>query len=1120
MKKSKKKYIVLGSVFAICGIILAQTVIFAYVHASNTYKAEDIKVEVDKDLVIPDINVNSDVNFSVNLKLLAPEILKTGASGDTIVFNGKNYHVDRVGLGLVIKGQESKYCGAVTNGLAECNFPYVANVPPGTLSYFSKISIPANVVLREIEKRTMGLYDPVSAYETRQLSLVPFLEFTEQGKLAFFAATANVNISPLQQIDVNGKVLADASQSDSESAFFKFLNLLISTVTFLIQGIIFIFFAVLIAPFIVVLLNIRTYTDNFANVIYFAWEIIRNLTNIFFILVLVAVGLGTLFRISGWQAKDVLVKLIVGAILVNFSLVIAQSVLGIADTVQNQFLPNSYNSVAQLGWKLMVDGTKDTLFNSFPGDSALKTGQFVTTIRLIIMLILAIFSFFMFVAIFIFLVIRIVALWLLLMTSPLPWAAMVLPATKKWAGKWWGNFFKYAFQTPIIAFMLNLTAVISVKQGNVIQKVASSGQVGSLSQDFMWAIGSNLVLVAFMFMSLKVASSFGTWGSAAVMKGVQAGTMGAAGLAGLGLLGAAKGTAKTATLQTGNLLEKAGWTDKGGGARNVAQKAVSFAGGVTSPQLYKDMAKSFKEGRKEKADARMANFYGDHGKMHPDYVRKEVLSAGGASTMWNKMKLGYRRAADAGKPGGFEAQRELDSQKVSTLMTNEQIAKEQANNNAEKLSYSQDRMLLPGNKVTEAGAQRIAVQLNEQIRLDTDELKIKEQELKAMGNDPTKDVGADVFRRQRLQNEVQTLSDRKADSEVQLQAVNNQLNDKRKPGEANFGKPLDTTSFAGAAKQYGQSLNTKSTQLDAKIKDFATKVTEDQTKRAALGVRDWTEEDKKKTAARIAQTDQLVSKSSLPESFAGHAYMEKAIDEIAKSFTKYETPQSINEKINSGKTPAVKLAALRRSYEDSTIQDLAKLNNFGGDAEGIKAYTASVLNSSGKRGNQAAHYMYQYGKIAESQKNFTAAGMVDVADDGKLQVLNSDDQLKKQLKSALGKDGGFGQAVRKMTVPNVIADVKVTATDGTTSIEPQINSLFVEVLKKAKNANDFKAIGSIPLATREKIKEVIVPAYGGESKLISYLKGKGVDQQAIDKLINVVKGSDKETMPDYIEVAT
>jgi len=45
-----------------------------------------------------------------------------------------------------------------------------------------------------------------------------------------------------------------------------------------------------------------------------------------------------------------------------------------------------------------------------------------------------------------------VALWVLLLISPVAYACGVLPSTQQYRSKWWEEFVKYAFFTPIMAF--------------------------------------------------------------------------------------------------------------------------------------------------------------------------------------------------------------------------------------------------------------------------------------------------------------------------------------------------------------------------------------------------------------------------------------------------------------------------------------------------------------------------------------------------------------------------------------------------------------------------------------------------------------------------------------------
>jgi hypothetical protein len=66
--------------------------------------------------------------------------------------------------------------------------------------------------------------------------------------------------------------------------------------------------------------------------------------------------------------------------------------------------------------------------SSFLNDSVAETGYFAVTVKQLFYVALSIGSFLVFLAICVFLVVRIVMLWILLMLSPLAYAAGVLPA--------------------------------------------------------------------------------------------------------------------------------------------------------------------------------------------------------------------------------------------------------------------------------------------------------------------------------------------------------------------------------------------------------------------------------------------------------------------------------------------------------------------------------------------------------------------------------------------------------------------------------------------------------------------------------------------------------------------
>lgn len=325
------------------------------------------------------------------------------------------------------------------------------------------------------------------------------------------------------------------------------LNFVIGGLLGLIQELIYGIFFWLIAPMIQAMLSIHAYTDTFVAVIYPGWIVVRNICNIFFIVALIIIAMATLFRVESYQYRNLIVQLILAALLINFSLVIAQAVLALADTVQAQFLPANVTVIRSLAGNLMV-AYRGQIINS----SNFMNGTFSALVQQIFWLALSLGSFCVFCAIAVFLVIRIVALWVLLLISPVAYACGVLPATSHYRSEWWSQFLKYAFFTPIMAFFLNMTALmVNASQNNPVLKQINSGALASQLDSstnsgiaaFVFSVASNMLLLVFLLAGLMVAEKFGVMGASAVTgaakKGIYAPFAGAGwlGKRGLGYVG-------------------------------------------------------------------------------------------------------------------------------------------------------------------------------------------------------------------------------------------------------------------------------------------------------------------------------------------------------------------------------------------------------------------------------------------------------------------------------------------------------------------------------------------------------------------------------------------------------
>lgn len=268
------------------------------------------------------------------------------------------------------------------------------------------------------------------------------------------------------------------------------------------------------------------------------WTITRDFANLFFIFILLYIAIATILQISGYGIKELLVKVIIIALLVNFSLVFTKVIVDSSNIFALEF----YNKIAAQPDKRIkksvdvipakdisaafVSGLKmQTIFND-ETDNFGKGGKDLTLMNIVIITLggsalLLVIAFVLFAAAFMF-VIRTVILWILMILAPLAFAAMALPKTKEYATKWWKTLFDQAFFAPAFLFMFYLVAKIIQSDG--LKGVVGGGQTG-----FAGMITNNgqnvninlimqfVILIVLMLASLTIAKSMG---GAAASKGI------------------------------------------------------------------------------------------------------------------------------------------------------------------------------------------------------------------------------------------------------------------------------------------------------------------------------------------------------------------------------------------------------------------------------------------------------------------------------------------------------------------------------------------------------------------------------------------------------------------------
>src|SRR3989338_59219 len=282
------------------------------------------------------------------------------------------------------------------------------------------------------------------------------------------------------------------------------------------------------------------------------WTITRDIANIFFIFALLIIAIATILRLESYGAKQLLPKLIIIALLINFSLVIAFTVVDASNILALAFIKEIGNpsistniaTVLQLGKitntetlsstkhtpidpKKAISAGMETVIKTqanqeFTSDSAVLMASPVEQNKLdeniirffwqATILILQLTLIFVFVALSVMLLVRSVALIIIFVLAPLGFLASVLPATRGYSSQWWKKLFEWSFFFPASAFMIFLALSFGAQMSQGLKSGGGGNQVINTGVLF-----SYFATVAFLMGSLVVAKQMGIVGAAAAI---------------------------------------------------------------------------------------------------------------------------------------------------------------------------------------------------------------------------------------------------------------------------------------------------------------------------------------------------------------------------------------------------------------------------------------------------------------------------------------------------------------------------------------------------------------------------------------------------------------------------
>ncbi len=238
-----------------------------------------------------------------------------------------------------------------------------------------------------------------------------------------------------------------------------------------------------------------------APVVVNGWTIVRDVTNMFFILVLLLIAFGTMLGLDQYSYKNKhLSGLLIMAIVVNFTRTICGVLIDFGQVVMLTFV-YGFKEAAGGNFANMFQLT--SLLTPAPGAKAIfdtvramKTDDPLgmsmnVVLSMSLALIAVVISCAILLVMTLALIARVVTLWLLIVMSPLAFFLRAVPtsAASKYYGEWWSKFTGQIVFGPLMAFFLWLSLLVS--SGDQIGK-GFFGPPGSSGTAEVFAAGDGL----------------------------------------------------------------------------------------------------------------------------------------------------------------------------------------------------------------------------------------------------------------------------------------------------------------------------------------------------------------------------------------------------------------------------------------------------------------------------------------------------------------------------------------------------------------------------------------------------------------------------------------------------
>lgn len=215
------------------------------------------------------------------------------------------------------------------------------------------------------------------------------------------------------------------------------------------------FLGKLLGVLVGVLLWIAQYNDFITSpAVTNGWIIMRDLCNMFFILILLIIAFATILRRESYSIKTLLPKLLIMAVLINFSKTICGIFIDFAQVIMLTFV-NSFAAIGGGNLMSMLGIDKITKIDANSGeiDDLAVVGAYMLALLYVVISIVVITT------MIAMLVMRMIMIWIYVVLSPAAYLLAAFPAGQKYSAQWWEEFSKNLIVGPVLAFFIWLSFV-------------------------------------------------------------------------------------------------------------------------------------------------------------------------------------------------------------------------------------------------------------------------------------------------------------------------------------------------------------------------------------------------------------------------------------------------------------------------------------------------------------------------------------------------------------------------------------------------------------------------------------------------------------------------------------